>query len=215
MILAIESSTKTGGLALFEPGSGEVVFSREFVSDRAHNAVIFKPLGEALDAVEVEPKRIVVGTGPGSYSGVRVGIAVTNALSVAFAAEVIGLPSIAALDVDVDDFLVAGDARRDSFFLAEIRDRQLLGAPKVFDPDSFANAVRQAALPVFSTDPVSPAGLSEISLALPSAERLAKLGAAAEVDGKPLEPLYIREPYITTPKKHVIPRPARPAAAES
>ncbi|MFT5465360.1 MAG: tRNA threonylcarbamoyladenosine biosynthesis protein TsaB [Verrucomicrobiales bacterium] len=200
MILAIESSTPNGSLALLDPESGKVVFEREFVSDRAHNSVIFEPLAAALDSVAANPDRIVIGTGPGSYSGVRVGIAVANALSIALGAEVIGLPSIVALDIAAESYLVAGDARRNSFYLAEIRDRQLLAAPKVLDPEEFADAVRNAALPVFSTDSKSPADLTEITLAKPRADLLASIGAASVVTGEPIEPLYIRAPYITTPK---------------
>lgn len=201
MILAIESSTKTGGLAIFDPGSGEVVFERAFVSDRAHNAVIFEPLREALTVFGGKPSLIVVGTGPGSYSGVRVGIAVANSLSVAFGVAVIGLPSIAALEIEPDDYLVAGDARRGSFFLAEIRGQLLLAAPRVLDPEKFAAEVRRAAIPVLSIDPKQPLDLEKITLATPSAARLAKLGATAPIVDLPIEPIYIREPYITKPKR--------------
>lgn len=205
MILAIESSTPKGGLALLDPETDNIVFERGFQSDRAHNSVIFEPLQAALDSVEAKPDLIVVGTGPGSYGGVRVGIAVANALSVAFNARVIGLPSICALDTDADDYLVAGDARRNSFYVATIRDRQLQAAPDVFDPDEFTKSVAEAQLPVLSTDPKPPHDLEAITLGKPNAEILARLAVNAEIVNRPIEPLYIREPYITTPKKRVIP----------
>ncbi|MEM7009965.1 MAG: tRNA (adenosine(37)-N6)-threonylcarbamoyltransferase complex dimerization subunit type 1 TsaB [Verrucomicrobiota bacterium] len=201
MILAIESSTPKGGLALLDPETDEVVFERGFQSDRAHNSVIFEPLEAALDSVEAKPSLIVVGTGPGSYGGVRVGIAVANALSVAFNAQVIGLPSICALETDVDDYLVAGDARRNSFYIATIQNRQLQAAPEVFDPDEFTQTITNSQLPVLSTDPKPPHGLEVIALTKPNALQLARLAVNAEIVNRPIEPLYIREPYITTPKR--------------
>ena len=69
-ILAIESSTSRGSLALWR--DGRLVAVEEFQSERAHNSVLFGPLEAVLRQAEALDL-IVCGTGPGSYSGVRVG----------------------------------------------------------------------------------------------------------------------------------------------
>src|SRR5690349_3926881 len=71
-ILAIESSAPRGSLALWR--DGRLVEVQEFQSERAHNSVLFAPLNAVLHQSEALDL-IVCGTGPGSYSGVRVGIA--------------------------------------------------------------------------------------------------------------------------------------------
>jgi len=125
MILAIETSTPHASLALFDPATDAVVVERAFSSDRAHDSVIFAPLQEVLDILSDRPLRgIVLGTGPGSYSGVRVGIAVASALGLAKSCPVIGLPSIVAL---APDALVVGDARRQTYYAAEVRSHRLVG----------------------------------------------------------------------------------------
>ena len=74
MILAIETSTTKASLALMQPESGEVLWESAFESDRLHNAKIFDPVIEALDLCREKLQQIIVGLGPGSYSGIRVGI---------------------------------------------------------------------------------------------------------------------------------------------
>ena len=69
--LAIETSTTRGSIALTR--DGEVLLEQSFASERSHNSQIFAPLGEALELAI--PELIAVGTGPGSYTGARIGIA--------------------------------------------------------------------------------------------------------------------------------------------
>ena len=199
MILAIETSTPKASLAVLNPASGGLVFETEFSSDRAHNAAIFEPLGKALD-VAGKLSRIIVGTGPGSYGGVRVGIAVANSLAVAHGAEVLGIPSIVSL---AESALVVGDARRKSFFAVEVRERSLVETPRVLNEQEFVDWVGKAVdsgEPVLTTDAKPPLDLPGILVATPGASILAAVGANMPVESVPIEPLYIREPYITTPK---------------
>src|SRR6188508_260420 len=77
-ILAVESSAPRGSLALWR--DGRLVDVREFQSERAHNSVLFTPLDAVLRQAEALTL-IVCGTGPGSYSGVRIGIAAAIGVS--------------------------------------------------------------------------------------------------------------------------------------
>ena len=69
-ILALETSTSQASLAVWR--DGEVVREWSFCSERSHNSLLFAPLREAWAVAE--PDLMVVGTGPGSYAGVRVAL---------------------------------------------------------------------------------------------------------------------------------------------
>ena len=71
IILALETSTRQASLAVWR--DGEVVREWSFCSERSHNSLLFAPLREAWAVAE--PDLMVVGTGPGSYAGVRVALA--------------------------------------------------------------------------------------------------------------------------------------------
>jgi len=210
MILAIETSSPRGSVAVWDSSREAVVYEQDFTSDRAHNAVIFEPLQEALKAVASNPRVIVVGTGPGSYSGIRVGIAVANGLSVAFHAEAIGISSLLALPVEEEDYLVIGDARRNSFFMADIEGRSLKGEPLMLETVEFEAALDEAVgagRTIYTIDPKPPLDREEIQLMTPSSAALAQQAALlpgsrrAELAVKPIEPMYLRGAYITLPKR--------------
>ncbi|RFC45574.1 MAG: tRNA threonylcarbamoyladenosine biosynthesis protein TsaB [Verrucomicrobia bacterium] len=216
MILAIESSTPQASLALLDPAFGNVVWERSFTSDRAHNSVIFEPLREGLAVLgERRLSGIVLGTGPGSYSGVRVGIAVALSLGLARSCRVIGFPSIAA---PVREALVVGDARRQSFYTAEVRGHRLSGEPDLWAADSFLARIAGTDLPLITTDAAAPLGI-DARVVIPAAGDLARLASElCEAEWErlaaiPLEPIYLRAPYITTPNP--VPRGARTSASFS
>jgi len=212
MILAIETSTPDAGLAVFDAAKGEVVWKREFTSDRAHNAAIFAPLDEALENYDVDA--VVVGTGPGSYSGVRVGIAVANGVSLARGVPCFGLPSLAALPTEdgVEDYRVIGDARRGEFFIVEVRGRELQGEADMMSAEELAERLRngEKGLRVYTTEESVVGRFDAAELLRPSAGELARLAAALDDESGPklaevpLEPMYLRAPHITMPKKKIL-----------
>ncbi|MEM1296269.1 MAG: tRNA (adenosine(37)-N6)-threonylcarbamoyltransferase complex dimerization subunit type 1 TsaB [Verrucomicrobiota bacterium] len=204
MILAIETSTPNAHLAILSHEGDEVVFETRFHSDRAHNSRIFDPLASALEAAN-DLTRLAVGTGPGSYSGVRVGIAIANGLAVAKGIDVVGLPSISTLFAHG---LVVGDARRNAFFVAGITDHQMTSPPEIQSADEFRETVSSALADgrsVASMDATPPLGITEIELLSPNATKLGILAAELDVSDQAIEPVYVREPYITKEKPKVAP----------
>lgn len=210
MILAIETSTMEASLALLEPGSGEVLWQAAFESDRLHNAKIFEPVAEALEICRGKLQRIVVGLGPGSYSGIRVGISVANGLSLALDSPTAGLASIAVLS-DEEEFVVTGDARRSSFYLAHIRKHRLESEPELMDKTQWEDqltTLREKGLKVYTTEKLlQTQHAGTIKLRQPQALELAR--EVADMDKaewtkrveQTLQPIYLRAPYITQPKQ--------------
>lgn len=203
MILALETSTPEGSIALLDPATGELLHSASYHSDRAHNTALFGPLDDILRKAPAPISLLVVGTGPGSYGGVRSGIAAVLGLSLSLGCPALGLPSIVTL---APNALVVGDARRSSFFTAGIRNHQLVAFPQVHDEVSFRAVVQQATLPLLTMDPTVPLGLPNVEVRLPSATCLAQIAQrmadSQRTDSirQPLEPLYVRPPFITRAK---------------
>jgi tRNA threonylcarbamoyladenosine biosynthesis protein TsaB len=192
--LALETSTPRGGVALFN--GTEPLFSETFTADRSHSSQLFTVIQRAL-AAGPTPAGIAVGLGPGSYAGVRIAIAAAIGLSVANGAALIGLPSIAALADG--EYLAAGDAHRGGYSLAQIRDGIIIDGPTILTPEELNARLAEATLPIFSSEALP---FPNIELRFPQVDLLARLaiaGRAITARGS-LEPLYLRDPHITTPK---------------
>lgn len=94
MILAIDTSTAACSAALFD-SAGRCVARRDEVIDRGHAERLVPMIGELLDGRV--GRRILVGVGPGSFTGLRVGIAAAQGLAIGWDAELAGLSSPALL----------------------------------------------------------------------------------------------------------------------
>jgi tRNA threonylcarbamoyl adenosine modification protein YeaZ len=154
--------------------------------------------------------RIAVTTGPGSFTGLRVGISAARGLALAAGKPAIGLSTLAALAaplIATDDSIqvvAAIDARHDHIYLQVfgVNGRTLVG-PRVASLRDAARAattapariVGSAAKKVAAAWPrgVEPP-LSIEQRGAPDIEWIARLGAAATEDSSPPKPLYLREP---------------------
>ncbi|MCB1100050.1 MAG: tRNA (adenosine(37)-N6)-threonylcarbamoyltransferase complex dimerization subunit type 1 TsaB [Verrucomicrobiae bacterium] len=197
-LLAIETSTPRGSLALVAE-DGEVLFSRTFESQRSHNSLMFEPLKEAL-ATGHPFSDIVVGVGPGSYTGVRIGISAALGVSIGRHVRVAAVCSLLALEAAPvsGSYHVIGDARRGSYFHAEIRDWKVAVEAAIFSKEELLTRLADCDLPVLTCDasqlPLAAAITSPAAANLARAARLQQLDFAATI-----EPIYLRAPYITTP----------------
>jgi tRNA threonylcarbamoyladenosine biosynthesis protein TsaB len=194
-VLALELSTAIGSLAFCDDS---VRLFRTFPADRKDSALFYENL-EGIYRGSGPPEVIVVGLGPGSYAGVRIAIATAIGLKVAANARLVGLPSICA--IDQSEYLVVGDARRSSFFFAHVVRGCCLEGPKLAsEVEIRAKLQASQQLPAIATQPLPQ--FQEVAVEHPSALRLVEL--ATQVDcliEENLEPIYLREPYITTPRQ--------------
>ena len=201
-ILALELSTARGSLAWLEGDFDRLV--REWPNDRKHSGMFFENLQEVTKAFGL-PETIVVGLGPGSYAGTRIAIASAIGLQTASKARLIGLPSICAIENAGAEYCVIGDARRKSFFFARIRAHELIEGPVLFGERELKGSLDtlKKDVPVFCSEllPQFP----NATIRYPSAQLLACLARGPNRNFKlpPLEPMYLREPHITTPKTAV------------
>ena len=94
MILAFDTSTAACTAALLEP-DGTIIASRDEVIGRGHAERLVPMIDEMLDGHV--PTRILVGVGPGSFTGLRVGIAAAHGMAIGWKVPLNGLNSLALL----------------------------------------------------------------------------------------------------------------------
>lgn len=211
--LVIETSTPQATVALVGPRGVEM---RGFTSDRNHNAMLFEPLKELLDA-RPDLALVLVGSGPGSYSGTRVGIAAAQGVGIACACPAVAVPSILAVPAADGgaECLAIGDARRGSYWTSRIAKHRVMHEPELCDAAELAAKVGEAladGLAVFAFEeptrfPLPDEMKSRVRLEFPDAERLWKAWQAGDGETRNRwlsevpQPLYLKPPHITPGKR--------------
>ncbi|MFI6338685.1 tRNA (adenosine(37)-N6)-threonylcarbamoyltransferase complex dimerization subunit type 1 TsaB [Streptomyces sp. NPDC050535] len=213
LLLALDTATPAVTVALHDGTS--VIASSSQVDARRHGELLLpavdRVLAEAdlrLDAVT----GIVVGAGPGPYTGLRVGLMTADTFGLALGVPVYGLCTLDGLAYAADiegPFVVATDARRKEVYWARYADpRTRVSEPAVDRPADLdlggLPAVGAGALlyPDSFPDARAPEHVSAASLASLAAERL----AAGEELPAP-RPLYLRRPDAQVPKNYKVVTP--------
>jgi tRNA threonylcarbamoyladenosine biosynthesis protein TsaB len=98
MILAFDTSSAACTAGLFD-GSGECIGSRDELIGRGHSERLVPMIAELLDGRQAE--RILVGVGPGSFTGIRVAVAAAHGLAIGWDAELGGMSSLALVTAGV------------------------------------------------------------------------------------------------------------------
>jgi tRNA threonylcarbamoyl adenosine modification protein YeaZ len=128
-LLAIETSTKRLMLAL-SFGSDRLIKSNELV-DRSHGQVIARHLGNLFESAGLKQSQldgIVVSTGPGSFTGLRIGLAMAKGMASALKIPVVGISlydlAASKLGGAAKEYFAATQVRRDELLIARIVDSQ-------------------------------------------------------------------------------------------
>lgn len=209
-VLIIETSTEAASIAMVI--EHKIVGEKSFVSDRRHNALLFEPLTELLaEYGSGNFEAVLVGGGPGSYSGTRVGIATAQGASLVAGCKAVSLPSILATKqaVSGESCLAIGDARRGSYWHCRIEGGKMLEEPQLTDSLGIDNAITAAQSTGSSVFCMEPVKGKSIALSRPSAIGLWQAWQAAGADmrsqwaAKAPQPIYLTPPHVTPSKKKV------------
>ena len=153
-LLAIDRSTDAQSVALATDGG---VFERGFEGADARSADWPVKIRDFLAEHGLEFSgldRIVVGTGPGSFAGIRGALAFAQGLALGIKAKrpelaqesiVYGLPSAAALAGTAGLTAVVGDARRGLFWVVVYEGAKLVSGFRLVQREDLAAAVSEAA----------------------------------------------------------------------
>ncbi|MGB3812894.1 MAG: tRNA (adenosine(37)-N6)-threonylcarbamoyltransferase complex dimerization subunit type 1 TsaB [Shinella sp.] len=122
IVLAIDTAGTGCYAALYDSLEDTVLGSAGADIGRGHAERLMEFVDAALDAADMvlqQVDRIAVTIGPGSFTGIRVGVAAARGLSLALGVPAVGVSSLAALAADRKaglPLLVAMDAKRDEVY---------------------------------------------------------------------------------------------------
>lgn len=210
-VLAIDCAQRFCSAALYDAGRGLVRAALSPDIGRGHAERLPAVVEEVLSAAGAtfsDIERIAVTIGPGSFAGIRVGVAFARGLALALKVPAVGVSSLAAIGEPVASrenraVLVALDAKRDRLWSAVFApDGSSIDAPAEVDPVDVAaelsrhgyplvgnaGAVLRAAAP----DLFSATGISEFLCDAPAIADVAAIGARLDPSTNPAEPAYLR-----------------------
>lgn len=143
-VLAIDTSTSRSCVAIVE--GTEVLYSGFRDGATAHGPSLPALVQEALAVSDVD--EVVVGMGPGPFTGLRVGIAFAQSFALAREIPVRGVCSLDAIAAQIQesDFIITVDARRKEVYWARYTDGARVGEPAVNFPADVTGATIHADL---------------------------------------------------------------------
>jgi tRNA threonylcarbamoyl adenosine modification protein YeaZ len=192
MILAFDTSTAACTAALFD-GSGACVARKDELIGRGHSERLVPMIAELMDGRSAD--RIIVGVGPGSFTGIRVGIAAAHGLAIGWDAQLTGMSSLALLaaGIDAGEVAVATIGGHGELFVQEFAAGEPVTDLRNLTP-AMAAAQTSAELVVGSgaQQLVSARGWGEAREAWPSAADAMKL--AERLRTLTPKPVYARAP---------------------
>jgi len=193
MILAFDTSSSACTAALFD-GAGECVARRDETIGRGHSERLVPMLDELLEGRRAD--RILVGVGPGSFTGIRVGVAAAQGLAIGWNAKLGGMSSLALTAASGDapgEIAVAVSGGHGELFVQEFDRGAAKSVLRNLSPEDAA-AVTKAARVVGTGAKalVEARGWGEASDAWPSAANA--LALREDLRSLPPRPIYARAP---------------------
>lgn len=209
VLVAFESSTRTPSVAVLVDGD---VLEVDLDGGRAHASDMLPSLSALLDSCDRTSREITavaVGIGPGSYTGLRVGIATAQGVARAAGAKLLGIPSGEALahaelsPGETGDLLI--DARGGSLYHARFHRTEdsveTLIAPRLVPSEELSDLLDESSI-VFLDETLERSAGARDSLRLvigasPRASSLLKLASQRLEEGRSdalsaVLPLYLR-----------------------
>jgi tRNA threonylcarbamoyl adenosine modification protein YeaZ len=211
-LLAIDTALAACAAAVFDSTERKVLASESLAMTRGHAEALMPLIARVMDQAGVDfvdLDRIAVTLGPGSFTGLRVGISAARGIALAAGKPTVGVPTLSAYAApqianEAGAAIVAAvDARRDNVYLQVFASSgRTIVAPAVA---AVGEAVRAASGPVYlvgsgaallaaAWPAEQPAPLGIEPQDAPSILWVARLGAAAPKSDVAPTPLYLRAP---------------------
>ena len=207
IVLALDTCLTACSVAVSD--GGRVLAHASEVMARGHQERL-APMARAVMAEAGLPfaalQRIGATVGPGSFTGLRVGIAFAKGLAAALTIPAAGVGTLEALAAEASGLVFAAvDARRDQIYLQAFEDGRALSGPEPLGLE--AAAARAAAIAQGRPATLVGSGAALLAPLVPKAKVLPLEGAdarqvarlAAARDPAPLRPLYLRAPDAKLP----------------
>lgn len=206
--------TATSAITVAVHDGAEVLATRSATDARRHTELLAPLVLETLEAAATTPDgvtHVAVGTGPGPFTGLRVGLVTAQTFAHARGISVHGVCSLDALAEAAaaggheGDLLVASDARRKEVYWARYRcaagESAAIDEPGVMRPADLPDDVR--ALPTVGRGPLLYPDLFpraveplDVDAGVLASIAVRRISAGVEM---PVEPLYLRRPDAAVP----------------
>jgi tRNA threonylcarbamoyl adenosine modification protein YeaZ len=214
LVLALDTATPAITAGIVELSvTGVVQRSARITRDPRKHAELLMPgaLAAAADAgVSLrELAAVVVGTGPGPFTGLRVGMVTAAALGDALQIPVHGVCSLDAMARDAlrnrpgETLLVVTDARRrEVYWAAYAADGCRTDGPQVTSPATLLDRLPELGATAAAGGSAAATGLPVVEPTSPGPAALVEVAAPVLRSGRapgPLQPLYLRRPDAVEP----------------
>lgn len=201
IVLAIDTAGTGCHAALYDPDKDRILGAAGADIGRGHAERLMEFVDAALDAAGLTLRdigRIAVTVGPGSFTGIRVGVAAARGLALALGIPAVGVSSLSALAADhgtASPLLVAMDAKRDEVYWQRFSaDGSALSSPAIASVEAARALAAGHDGAIFGSaaallrEGVEP-GSDGVAIAT-----VARLGAGLDPVDHPPKPLYLRGP---------------------
>jgi len=213
LVLAIDTALSVCAAAVLDTRRAAMIASETLPLTRGHAEAVMPLIARVMDHAQVEFRdldRIAVTTGPGSFTGLRVGISAARGIALAAGKPAIGLSTLAGLAapyIAADDSMpvvAAIDAHHDNVYL------QVFGpSGRTLVPPRIASLREALKASMTGSTRLVGSGAQAIAALWPKSEPppvvvdprgapdidwVARLGAAAAAGHGPPKPLYLRAP---------------------
>jgi tRNA threonylcarbamoyladenosine biosynthesis protein TsaB len=231
LILAIDTALDACAAGILDTDAAALIAQESQAMKRGHAEALMPLIGRVMKASGIgfaALDRIAVTTGPGSFTGLRVGLSAARGIALASGKPVVGLTTLAAFAAPVVSqnagrpVISAIDARHDHVYFQVVSgDGGALILPRVAPIEEALGASRfgaahlvgNAAKLLADRWPAdAPPPFQVDDQAAPDIAWLAWLGAAVDPDSAPARPYYLRAPDAK-PQKDLLQQVSQPAAA--
>jgi tRNA threonylcarbamoyladenosine biosynthesis protein TsaB len=211
--LGLETSTRRGSVAIWN-GQGVPLERSLGAQSQKHATTIFQVLDELLKEQNLKPAdigRVAVSIGPGSFTGLRIGVVAAKTLAYSLGCEVKAIDTFLAVahqsPTTIDAVTIIGDAQRGDLFVGDFERNDAaewapIGKIRIESAQSFENSLAGneslsgPGLTRYSSQLLDRERLLEDSIYIPSASAICELSAREDIplaDCWSLEPLYLRK----------------------
>ncbi len=211
LILALDTSMAACSACVYDAGKSLVIGTKQQFMDRGQAEALAPMVQDTMKIAGVgfaDLSRIAVTTGPGTFTGVRIGLAMARGLGLSLSIPIIGINSLAAIAANETSstlpIVVAVDARVGEIFFASYDPSgHELTAPVIvaladahkFMPNHPVRMLGTAA-DLLLNKMVGHPHLRSDAGDLPIAANFARLAASIPASDMPPEPLYLRVPDV-------------------
>lgn len=201
IVLAIDTAGVDCAAAVFDSDSGKLLGRVSETIGRGHAERVMAMIDEALDEAKLtltDVERIGVTVGPGSFTGIRVGVAAARGLALALGVECVGVSTLEVLAQTASEtdkpVLAAINAHRDEVYAQGFEAGVPVGEPLLLELDDYlARAAVTGTVLVGSASVLAADRNAETGPDHYPIEIVARISATAKAQGKP-KPLYLRGP---------------------